>query len=155
MPLSIQHCSEQNCFQFSLENSQADVRVPHLRRQCVGQDTANALGPIVFVRHADTTSSPAAVDPSKSGANAFYNPISKPLSRVCWNDLSCGLSHQTSKLQSSIKNLDVYLDSTMSFDKQVYETCKACYFHIRALRHFRASLTPEAFKTIAAAIIGS
>ena len=35
MLLSIQHCNEQNCFQFSLENSQADVRVPHLRRQCV------------------------------------------------------------------------------------------------------------------------
>ena len=41
----------------------------------------------------------------------------------------------------------------MSFDKQVSETCKACYFHIRALR-IRASLT-EASKTIAAAIVGS
>ena len=43
----------------------------------------------------------------------------------------------------------------MSFDKQVSETCKACYFHIRALRHIRASLTTEASKTIAAAIVGS
>ena len=43
----------------------------------------------------------------------------------------------------------------MSFDKQVSETCKACYFHIRALGHIRASLTTEAFKTIAAAIVGS
>ena len=38
---------------------------------------------------------------------------------------------------------------------QVSETCKACYFHIRALRHIRASLTTEASKTIAAAIVGS
>ena len=30
--------------------------------QRVGQDTANALGPIVFVQHAATTSSPAAAD---------------------------------------------------------------------------------------------
>ena len=59
------------------------------------------------------------------------------------------------KLQTSIKNLGVYLDSTMSFDKQVSETCKACFFHIRALRHIRASLTTEASKTIAAAIVGS
>ena len=59
------------------------------------------------------------------------------------------------KLQMSIKNLGVYLDSKMSFDKQVSETCKACYFHIRALRHIRASLTTEASKTIAAAIGGS
>ena len=43
----------------------------------------------------------------------------------------------------------------MSFDKQVSETCKACYFHIRALRHIRASLTTEASKTITAAIVGS
>ena len=43
----------------------------------------------------------------------------------------------------------------MSFDKQVSETCKACYFHIRALRHIRAFLTNEASKTIAAAIVGS
>ena len=35
------------------------------------------------------------------------------------------------------------------------ETCKACYFHIRVLRHIRASLTTEASKTIAAAIVGS
>ena len=28
----------------------------------------------------------------------------------------------------------------MSFDKQVSETCKACYFHIRAFSHIRTSL---------------
>ena len=43
----------------------------------------------------------------------------------------------------------------MSFDKKVSETCKACFFHIRVLRHIRASLTTEASKTIAAAIVGS
>ena len=43
----------------------------------------------------------------------------------------------------------------MSFDKQVSDTCKACYFHIPALRHIRASLLTEASKTIAAAILGS
>ena len=43
----------------------------------------------------------------------------------------------------------------MSFDKQVSETCKACYFHIRALHHIRASLTAEASKTITTAIVGS
>ena len=38
---------------------------------------------------------------------------------------------------------------------QVSETCKASYFHIRALRHIRSSLTTEACKTVAAAIVGS
>ena len=41
----------------------------------------------------------------------------------------------------------------MSFDKS--ETCKACFFHIRALRHIWTSLTTEASKTIAAAIVSS
>ena len=59
------------------------------------------------------------------------------------------------KLQSSIKNLGVHLDSKMSIDKQVSETCKASYFHIRALRHIRSSLTTETCKTVAAAIVGS
>ena len=35
------------------------------------------------------------------------------------------------------------------------ETCKACYFHIPALRRIRTSPTIEASKTIAAAIVGS
>ena len=43
----------------------------------------------------------------------------------------------------------------MSFDKQVSETCKASYFHICALRHIRSSLTTEACKTVAAAIVCS
>ena len=59
------------------------------------------------------------------------------------------------KLQSSIKSLGVYLDSHMSFDKHVFEICKASYFHIRALRHIRSSLTTEAAKTVAMAIVNS
>ena len=46
-------------------------------------------------------------------------------------------------------------DSRLSFDKQVSETCRASYFHIRALRHIRSSLTVEAAKTVATAIVGS
>ena len=48
-----------------------------------------------------------------------------------------------------------HLDSTMSFDEQVYETCKACFFHIHLLRHIQAFLTTEASKIIAAAKVGS
>ena len=43
----------------------------------------------------------------------------------------------------------------MSFDKHVSEICKASYFHIPALRHIRSSLTTEAAKTVAVAIVGS
>ena len=43
----------------------------------------------------------------------------------------------------------------MSFDEQVSETCKACYFHIPVLHHIRTSKHSWGFKTIAAAIVGS
>ena len=80
----------------------------------------------------------------------FYNPRSKALAALAESVVGSPI-----KLQSSIKNLGVYLDSTMSFDKQVSDTCEACFFHIRVLRHIRASLTAEASKTIAAAIVGA
>ena len=50
------------------------------------------------------------------------------------------------KLQMSIKNLGVYLDSTMSFAKQVSQTGKAYFIHIRALCHIQAS-RPEIVHT--------
>ena len=92
---------------------------------------------------------------SKSEAIAFHNPRSKPLAALAESIGTISVAGSPIRLQSSIKNLGVNLDLTMSFDKQVSETCKACYFHIRALRHIRASLTTVASKTIAAAIVGS
>ena len=56
-------------------------------------------------------------------------------------------------VQSSIKNLGVYLDSKMSFDKQVSETCKACFFSYSYLASHSGFF--EASKTIVAAIVGS
>ena len=95
------------------------------------------------------------LNPSKSNAIAFFNPRSKPIESLAKPITSISVAGPPIKLQSSIKNLGVYLDSKMSFDKQVSETCKVSYFHIRALRHIWSSLTTEACKTIAAAIVGS
>jgi hypothetical protein len=39
-----------------------------------------------------------------------------------------------------VKSLGVTLDRQLSFDQHVDNVCKACYFHIRALRHVRDSL---------------
>ena len=95
------------------------------------------------------------LNPSKSEAIAFFNPRSKPLESLAESIASVSVAGSLIKPQSSIKNLGVYLDSRMSFDRQVSETRKAFYFHIRALRHIRSSLITEACKTIAAAIVGS
>ena len=95
------------------------------------------------------------LNPSKSEAIAFFNPRSNPLESSAESIAFISVAGSPIKLQSSIKNLGVYLDSRMSFDRQVSETCKASYFHIHALRHIRSSLTTEACKTMAAAIVGS
>ena len=95
------------------------------------------------------------LNPSKSEAIAFFNPRSKPLQTLAESVESISVAGSPIKLQTSIKNLGVCLDSRLSFDKQVSETCKASYFHIRALRHIRSSLTAEAAKTVATAIVGS
>ena len=82
--------------------------------------------------------------PSKSKAIAFYNPGSKPLAALAESIWTVSVASSPIKFQKSIKHLGVHLDSKMSFDKHVSETCKACYFHIRVLLHIRVSLATEA-----------
>ena len=62
------------------------------------------------------------LNPSKSEAIAFYNPRSKPLAALAESIGTVSVAGSPIKLQASIKNLGVYLDSTMSFGKQVSET---------------------------------
>jgi hypothetical protein len=95
------------------------------------------------------------LNPSKSEAIAFFNPRSKPLATLADSIKSISVAGSPIKLQSSIKSLGVHLDSKMSFDKHVSEVCRTSYFHIRALRHIRSSLTTDAAKTVASAIVGS
>ena len=95
------------------------------------------------------------LNPSKSEAITFFNPRSKPLQTLAESIETISVAGSRIKPQTSIKNLCGYLDSRLSFDKQISEICKASYFYIRALNHIRSSLTTEAAKTIASAIVGS
>ena len=58
-------------------------------------------------------------------------------------------------LSSQVKILGVTLDSHLTFDKHVVDICKACSFHMCALRHIRPCLTDDVAKTIASALVGS
>ena len=58
-------------------------------------------------------------------------------------------------LSSHVKILGVTLDSHVTFDKYVVDICKACSFHMHALRHIRPCLTDDVAKTIARALVGS
>ena len=59
------------------------------------------------------------LNPSKSEAIVFYNPRSKLLAALAESIGTVSVAGSPIKLQTLIKNLGVYLDSTMSFDKQV------------------------------------
>ena len=85
----------------------------------------------------------------------FFNSRSKPLQTLAESIGPISVAGSPIKLQTAIKNVGVYLDSRLSFDKQASEIFKASYFQIRALRHIRSSLTSEAAKTIVSAIVGS
>ena len=60
-------------------------------------------------------------------------------------------------IQSSatIKSLGVTLDRHLTFDQHVANVCKACYFHIRALRHVCQSLPDDVARIVACSIVGS
>ena len=96
------------------------------------------------------TSTHLSLRPSLSSTQVL-NPFQPLLNQVG----SISVAGSPIKLQTSIKNLGIYLDSKQSFDKQLSETFKASYFHIRALCHIRFSFTTEAAKTVAPVIVGS
>ena len=77
-----------------------------------------------------------AQNPSKSEAIVFQRP------RYTENVIK-DVNDSNITISSEVKSLVVVLDKTLSFDKHVVGVCRACYFHIRALRHVRSSLTED------------
>ena len=55
----------------------------------------------------------------------------------------------------SLKLLGVTLDSSLSLDRHVSDVVRSCNYHIRALRHIRQRLTPEAARIAACGIVGA
>lgn len=101
------------------------------------------------------TANGLALNPSKSESIIFFNPHSKP-QRDLANSLSCVTVAGTKvTVSASIKNLGVILDNRLSFDNQVSAVCKSCFFHLRALRKIRASITLDIAKTVACSIIST
>jgi hypothetical protein len=71
------------------------------------------------------------------------------------NDTSLRIGGASVAIVDSVKLLGVIFDSTLSMDKQVNAVVKACNYHIRALRHVRPCLTPEAARTISIGLVTS
>ena len=58
-------------------------------------------------------------------------------------------------VSQTIKTLGITFDSHLTFNAHIQSLTKACYFHIRALRHIRSCITLETAKSFAHAIVSS
>src|SRR5664279_5162086 len=58
-------------------------------------------------------------------------------------------------LSTEIKSLGVVLDNKLTFDAHVAAVCKACNYHIWALRHIRRLLPLPVAQTLACSIVGA
>ena len=58
-------------------------------------------------------------------------------------------------MSDAVKSLGVILDPQLTLDRHVAAVSKACYFHIRALRHIRKSLPDDVAKMVACSIVSS
>ena len=54
-----------------------------------------------------------------------------------------------------VKLLGVTLDNHLSMDKHVNEVSRACFYHLRALRHVRPAITASDANMIACSVVGS
>ncbi len=69
--------------------------------------------------------------------------------------LSLQVSDAIIQTSTTTKSLGVTVDRQLTFDQHVTNVCKACYFHIRALRHVRESLPDDVAKIVACSTVGS
>jgi hypothetical protein len=58
-------------------------------------------------------------------------------------------------LSNTIQTLSITLDRHLTLDTHVSSVCKFAFYHIRALRHIRNSLTDVTAKAVAVALVQS
>ena len=61
----------------------------------------------------------------------------------------------TVPLSNSIKTLGVTLDSHLTLNSHISTVCKSAFYHSRALRHIRKSLTDDMAKAVATSLVQS
>ena len=82
--------------------------------------------------------------------------IFNPKHQVRMNEeLRLQVGNNTVSVASSVKNLGVYFDTSLTMERQVNAISKACYYQIRNIGHIRRYITLDACKTLAHALITS
>ena len=70
-------------------------------------------------------------------------------------ELRLQVGRNTVSVASSAKNLGIYLDTSLTMDRQVNAISKACYYQIRNIGHIRRYITLDTCETLAHALITS
>lgn len=78
-----------------------------------------------------------------SDQNRRNNPLPSSVKLDC---------HEIS-LSSTVKNLGVVIDHSLSFEQFVSQTCRSCYFELRKINTIRRYLTQEALKTLVCSLV--
>ena len=68
---------------------------------------------------------------------------------------SVQLGNDTVPISTSVRNLGIYLDSTLSMDHQISHLRKLCYYDLRRISQIRPYLTRETTNTIVCSLIHS
>ena len=64
------------------------------------------------------------------------------------------LDHDTLP-KAFVRNLGFIFYCDFNFKRQISQTCKICFYHIRDFRHIRKYLSPEAANSVACALVTS
>ena len=92
------------------------------------------------------------LNPDKS-ESAFFG--TRQRSHAFSDVTSVNVAGSVVPLADHVKILGVTLDKRLLMDKHVTEVSRTCFYHLRALRHIRPSITAEDANTIASSVVGS
>ncbi len=93
------------------------------------------------------------INPEKSETVLFSTAQQAKASRLPLSGVS--VAGCVVPFTDSVKILGVTLDRHLTFNLHVQNVCKSSYYHIRALKHIRSSLTADMAKTVACALVNS
>ena len=67
--------------------------------------------------------------------------------------ISISVNNTLVSVSSSVRSLGVFLDQSLSFEKQISNICKTAYLELRRINSIRHLLTPDATKTLVCAFV--
>ena len=123
-----------------------------LSKDGINETTANLQNCLAEV-HLWLSQNGLVINPDKSEAVLFSTA---QRSRIAPLPLSTvNVAGAVTPIAVDVKLLGVTLDQHLTFNKHIQNVCRSSYYHIRALKHIRSSLSEDVAKTIACAFVSS